>query len=98
MTGKSPSSALFDGSCTDFQVAAEHERPTPRAISERLVKIRSNAKAAGLATVSFNISKGSATASRSTPQKRGARGNNNTPKKTGGKKTGEKRKKGADTE
>lgn len=74
--------------------AAGQERPTPRAISERIVKIRALAKASGT-TGHFSIS--SAKSNTSTPRKNAANGiaKKTTPKKTNGAKSGAgKRKRG----
>lgn len=74
--------------------AAGLERPTPRAISERIVKIRAMAKASGT-TTHFSIS--SAKSKVGTPRKTAATGITRkvTPKTTNGAKVGAgKRKRG----
>ena len=71
--------------------AADMEKPTPRAITERLVKIRTTAKSAGTAT-HFSV-KGKSTTPAGTPRKRAPAGSANgakkaTPKKNGTTKAG----------
>ena len=81
--------------------ATSMEKPTPRAITERLVKIRTSAKSAGT-TNHFSVSGKPATPA-GTPRKRtAARSANNakkaTPKKNGTKANGQaKRKHGGNT-
>ncbi|MCJ1426390.1 hypothetical protein MMC29_004293, partial [Sticta canariensis] len=67
------------------------EKPTPRAISERLVKIRGMAKSSGTAA-HFSVSRGNKS-NKSTPSPRKAAARRPAAKKTGGvKKAGAKRK------
>lgn len=53
---------------TDIQSAAGETKPTPRAISERLVKIRKDVKSAGTAGANFTVAKGNGSAA-TTPVK-----------------------------
>ena len=74
--------------------AADLDRPTPRAISERIFKIRAMAKASGTAG---HFSVPSANSNASTPRKKAANGTMKKapPKKTNGAKGGAgKRKRG----
>ena len=64
------------------------EKPTPRAITERLVKIRTSAKNAGTSN-HFSVSGKPATAA-GTPRKRTAAGSANGAKKANPKKNGTK--------
>ena len=82
--------------------AADMEKPTPRAITERLVKIRTTAKSAGTAT-HFSVKNKPATPA-GTPRKRTPAKPANgvkkaTPKKNGTPKAGGKasRKRGRDS-
>ncbi len=72
--------------------ATNMEKPTPRAITERLVKIRSTAKSAGTSN-HFSVS-----GKPVTPRKRTAAGSPNgvkkaTPKKNGSKAKGQAQRK-----
>ena len=64
------------------------EKPTPRAITERLVKIRTTAKSAGTST-HFSV-KGKPTTPAGTPRKRAPAGSANGAKKATPKKNGTK--------
>ena len=64
------------------------EKPTPRAITERLVKIRTTAKTAGTST-HFSV-RGKPTTPAGTPRKRAPAGSANGAKKATPKKNGTK--------
>ena len=66
--------------------ATDMEKPTPRAITERLVKIRTTAKSAGTAT-HFSV-KNKPTTPPGTPRKRAPAGSANGAKKATPKKNG----------
>ena len=68
--------------------ATDMEKPTPRAISERLVKIRNTAKTAGTST-HFSVNRKPATPA-GTPRKRAPAGSANGAKKATPKKNGTK--------
>lgn len=77
------------------------EKPTPRAISERLFKIKQMAKASGVATKGATTSPAKASSSAGTPRKRATNGDGvkktATPSKNGAKAAtaGGKRKRAA---
>lgn len=77
-------------------IAEGQESPTPRAISERLVKIRAMAKENG-SKVGFTVSSGKNSSAPATPRKKAAK--DTVPKKAGGgivKKKGVARRKRAE--
>lgn len=70
-----------------------HEKPTPRAITERLVKIRNGSKAAGAAS-HFSVSGAKTSSQGGTPRKPRAQNPNGVKKNATPKKDGKRKRAG----